>query len=430
MERLEHILKAASCLGEFIAALQIEAAMLGKGRLPPKTAAAAAIGVWCITQFIWGGYTAFSVTAISFNALRFFLASLLFGGGVLYKIASVVVSGAIVLGYSSLLGSLMGQLVRVPLSESWNVPISPLIYGIVLNALVFLLLRTVKPRLQFVESEERIAGICYSCVIVILIILLICFGQTTGQYGWMFLIAIGLFLLVAVFLGVFLRLGLQVLRANRASYFEKIQKERADAFSASYQVQRRLTHEFTNHMDALQIYLENENIEEAKKYIASIMQQVSQGSTVVNTNNPMVDALLSKKYHDAQDAQVMLSFDLCDLKDFPLRQSDLVTVLCNLLDNAISAASMANPPQIFLRVRKLNDEYVVSVRNRVLKDVQIGEKGLPVSTKKEPGHGIGLSNVRDIILRHKGEYTIRCKNQWFSFTFTVPEADCYTDCEK
>ena len=430
MEMIERILMDASCLGEFIAALQIEAAMLGKGKLPPKTAAAAAIGVWCITQFIWGGYTAFSLTAISFNALRFFLASFLFGGGVLYKIASVVISGAVDLGFSSLVGSLTGQLVKVPLSRCWSLPVSPLIYGIILNVLVFLLIRAVKSRLKFVELEERIAGICYSCVIVILIIALIYFGETTGQYGSMFLIASSLFLLVVVFFGVFLRLGLQVLRANRASYFEKIQKERADAFSESYQVQRRLTHEFTNHMDALQIYLEDENIEEAKKYIASIMQQVSQGSAVVNTNNPMVDALLSKKYHDAQDAQVMLSFDLCDLKDFPLRQSDLVTVLCNLLDNAISAASMANPSQIFLRVRKLNDEYVVSVRNRVLKDVQIGEKGLPVSTKKEPGHGIGLSNVRDIILCHKGEYTISCKNQWFSFTFTIPDVDYYTDCEK
>ena len=45
---------------------------------------------------------------------------------------------------------------------------------------------------------------------------------------------------------------------------------------------------------------------------------------------------------------------------------------------------------------------------------------LPASTKQEPGHGVGLANVRSVLVRYGGEYAISCKDRWFCFTFTVP----------
>ena len=38
---------------------------------------------------------------------------------------------------------------------------------------------------------------------------------------------------------------------------------------------------------------------------------------VVNTHNPLLDALLSTEYRDAAKHKVQLSFDLCDLEHFP-----------------------------------------------------------------------------------------------------------------
>lgn len=114
-------------------------------------------------------------------------------------------------------------------------------------------------------------------------------------------------------------------------------------------------------------------------------------------------------------------FDLCDLRDFPLSGVDMVTVLANLLDNAICAAAQAYPPEVYVRVRKTEEEYLLSVRNRVQRDVELPPDGqLPRTTRKEPGHGMGLSNVRDVLLRHGAEYTLSCRDNWFRFTCAVP----------
>ena len=74
-----------------------------------------------------------------------------------------------------------------------------------------------------------------------------------------------------------------------------------------------------------------------------------------------------------------------------------------------------------MRVRKTGEEYLLSVRNRVQRDVELPPDGqLPRTTRKEPGHGMGLSNVRDVLLRHGAEYTLSCRDNWFRFTCAVP----------
>ena len=82
----------------------------------------------------------------------------------------------------------------------------------------------------------------------------------------------------------------------------------------------------------------------------------------MNTHNPLLDALLSKKYEEASRKGVMVYFDLPDLRDMPMGQTDLVIVLSNLLNNAIEAAAQADPPEVYVRMRKSEDEVVLSER--------------------------------------------------------------------
>ena len=408
------------CAGEFLAALQIQAAMLGRGRLPRWAAAVLALGLWMISQLLWGDYEAYSARALIFNAARFFAASLLFGGTVVDKLFSVVLCGIIILGYGNLLGSLGSMVWGIDFSETWSMPFSVLIYGVVLNAVAWMSVRVLKKCRPFVDPRQRLAANLYLCVAAGLNVILTAFGKMADQPGLMLLICIGLALSVTVYLILMALFSTQTLQAGQVQAQMKMEQERADALMESYQTQRRLTHEFTNHMDAVNFYLEQGDVEGARAYLASISQRVAAGTAVVNTNNPLLDALLSKEYRKAVQKGVMLQFDLCDLKWFPLRTADLVTVMCNLLDNAVEAAASASPPQITLRIKQMEGEYLVSVRNRVKRDLVLDAGTLPSSTKAESGHGMGLANVCGVLERCGGTYTISCKDRWFCFTFTLP----------
>lgn len=199
-----------------------------------------------------------------------------------------------------------------------------------------------------------------------------------------------------------------------------LERERAEALMDSYTTQRRLTHEFTNHTDALALLLQQGEYEEAKAYLATVTKTIAANTTIMDTHNPLLDALLSKKYEEASRKGVMLYFDLPDLREIPLDNTDLVMVVSNLLNNAIDAAAKADPPEVYFRMRKTEAELLVSVRNRVQKNLDLPDGQLPRSTKKEPGHGMGLWNVTDVLRKYQGEYTISCREKWFRFTCSVP----------
>lgn len=199
-----------------------------------------------------------------------------------------------------------------------------------------------------------------------------------------------------------------------------LERERAEALMDSYTTQRRLTHEFTNHIEALTLLLQQGEYEEAKAYLATVTKIIAAHTTIMNTHNPLLDALLSKKYEEATCKGVMLYFDLPDLRAIPLEKTDLVMVVSNLLNNAIDAAAQADPPEVYFRMRKTEEELLLSVRNRVREDLDLPDGQLPRSTKKEPGHGIGLWNVTDVLRKYQGEYAISCRDKWFRFTCSVP----------
>ena len=418
----ERLLVALSCGGEFVAALQIEAAILGRGRLPRWAAALLLCLLWVGSQVLWGTYVPYSPWALTFNALRMLAAAFFFGGGLLQKAFSVVVCGVVILGYGNTVGALAAGLNKMPMSEIWRLPQSILLYGVVLNALLYLGIRLLRRWIGAIDPVQKVVGTVYIGLIALLNVILTNFGQDTDQYSYMVLICILLILATLVYFALFTMLSVRSTQASQTEARMKIEQERADALMESYQSQRRLTHEFTNHMGAVGFYLEQGDVEGARAYLASVSKAVAAGTAVVDTHNPLLDAVLSKEYRQAARSGVLLNFDLCDLARFPLQNAELVTLFCNLLDNAIRGAAEADPPQVTLRIKKLDGAFVISVRNRVARDIPLTAGELPASTKAEPGHGMGLANVQSVLERYGGEYVLSCRNRWFCFTGSVPEA--------
>lgn len=214
--------------------------------------------------------------------------------------------------------------------------------------------------------------------------------------------------------------SLPVVQKKDSQYRATLEQERAEALMESYTTQRRLTHEFSNHLEALSLMLQQNDVAGARGYLTSISKTIQMNSAILNTHNPLLDALLSKKYEEAARKGVMMYFDLSDLKDIPLDRTHLVIVVSNLLNNAIEAAAQAAPPEVHVRMKKTEGELVISVRNRVRQNVEIPEGQLPRSTKREPGHGMGLANVCAVLEAHNAEYTLSCRDNWFRFTCAFP----------
>ena len=418
----EALLGHLVCLVQGNAFIMVEWAYLGKGkrRWPVLWAELLCIGQPCLS-FVTG-MPFFNVQTILLNVLYLFVTAQLFGGTMTDKLTACLINGTMCLLTENSLRYIASWMLQCELRQVVTIP-SVLLVMSLANLLVSAGVSFFVGRWRRHSALEPLQALTMSFfpgVVVVLNVLLMLTDNGGMATRTMLVITVGLTIAVMVHLCIVAMFNDQVWKRRSQDFRADLEQQRAEALLDSYTEQRRLTHEFTNHMSALSALLEQGDLRGAKDYVAGVSKTVAAGTAIMNTHNPLLDAILSKKYEEAARRGVSIYFDLCDLKHLPFASTDMVIVLSNLLDNAIRAAAEAQPPEVYVRVRKTEEEYLLSVRNRVKADIPIEDGRLPASTKKERGHGMGLVNVTDILRRYGAEYTVSCREQWFRFTCSLP----------
>lgn len=191
------------------------------------------------------------------------------------------------------------------------------------------------------------------------------------------------------------------------------------AAAESYDTQRSLTHDFDNHLLTVVQLLQSGQCQEALTYAQTVRMNVLGTDVAVSTNNPIADAVLNQKYRKAQELGVQMQFLVSDLSSFPLTTDEMVTVLANLLDNALEACVRDSSTQKrSIRVKLLMESALatLSVQNTSL-PVIISQNGdVSTSKQKQSEHGYGLRNCKKILRRSGFNFAVRYKDGWFQFT--------------
>lgn len=184
------------------------------------------------------------------------------------------------------------------------------------------------------------------------------------------------------------------------------------------QEQRKLTHDFQNHLYTLQELLKNpKHTEEARAYIEQLTEKSEENMQAVYTKNPIIDALLNQKYNVCKREQIPIFFELNDLHTFDMKQETIVVILSNILDNAIEACRKQETGQ-YIKVKFLsyNLETLLSVQNTTNGKNQSHFEQFASTKEDKLLHGYGLKNALQAVEDSGGIGEIACENGIFQFT--------------
>lgn len=419
------------CVSQWAAFLLVDRAYLGKGRVKH-------VGFWSVV--LVAGMLAFSLIfqigfftleTVWYNVGYVLLSTLLFGGTLPQKLTAALINGTMCLLSENTVRYVVSWVTGTSLQVVWQRPgflVTMTLTNLIVGVVVAYFSHQWKDE-RALESPQALVMSFFPGIVVVLNVVLMISVKDEPADSLMVLLTLGLTVAVLLHMYIVQMFNQQMARQQELHVQTALERERAEALMDSYTTQRRLTHEFTNHMTALTALLDQGDLKGAQAYIASVSKTVAAGTTIMDTHNPLLDSILSKKYEEAAKVGVNIYFDLCDLKRMPFDSMDMVIVLSNLLDNATRAAAQALPPEVHVRIRKTPEEYLISVRNRVQEDLLLEEGKLPGTTKKESGHGMGLANVQDVLRKYGAEYTVSCRDRWFRFTCAIPCAvhDMSTD---
>ena len=192
---------------------------------------------------------------------------------------------------------------------------------------------------------------------------------------------------------------------------------------------RAQAHEFANRLHTIAGLMQLGRPEEAMKLIAQtsgVHQELTE-SLLERVGDPVLGALLLAKAAIASERGVELRVsDNTVMTRSALDSEDLITLLGNLIDNALDAAATSDGRWVSVSVTEQDDELVVKVHDSGSGipdgvDGQIFQEGF--STKAGPNgkrRGFGLALVRQVARRNGGDVTV-VNNGGALFMVRIPQ---------
>lgn len=185
-----------------------------------------------------------------------------------------------------------------------------------------------------------------------------------------------------------------------------------------FEIQKARAHEFKNQMLCIQALLQDQEYEQAGKYVNGIMTNFSGERNVIDTNHAVVNAILNAKYAEAVSKQIAFVFRVNDLSKIQIADDDLVTLLANLLTNAIEACEKCQERKVIRFKFTVEDgQVILAVKNTYAQPVVYeGGKIKTSKTVSPEEHGMGIRNIIDVIERYHGAYVIQNNENEFYFS--------------
>ena len=188
-----------------------------------------------------------------------------------------------------------------------------------------------------------------------------------------------------------------------------------------YKQMRGWRHDYRNHIQTMKVLAAKGDIEEIKKYLDKLDDDLSTVDTVIKTGNKMTDAIVNSKISLAKSKHINVKADAHVPVELKISEIDLCIVVGNLFDNAIEASLSLPEEERMIRVYIdiKNTQLYISITN-LTASKKAKKVGGRFTTTKGEGHGFGLVRVDDIIERYKGYISRNSEDGAFTTEIMIP----------
>lgn len=203
----------------------------------------------------------------------------------------------------------------------------------------------------------------------------------------------------------------------------KRQSEMYQAISENFDRQKKRTHEYKNQIDCMEQLLNRKQYAKLEDYVKVVHSKLDKELDAIDTNNIIVNAILNTKYQEADRNGIVVMLRVNDLSGMWIKDEDIVTILSNLLDNAIEACKKCDNGKRILKLKFVNEDGMIKigVKNTFSNPI-VYENGEIKSTKlvQTEEHGVGIKNIIEVIEKYGGSYIIKDDNYEFYFSIIIP----------
>lgn len=233
------------------------------------------------------------------------------------------------------------------------------------------------------------------------------FASSYGMYGYLsflhyFVSVVSILVMAIVFQNIKARqketAGQELMQSQIVDM-----KQHISEVEKLYQDIRLLRHDMGNHMQTIEHLVDKNERREAIRYTARLKQEWQDITLQIKSGNPVTDVILLEKKKRAEDRNIRFECGFYYPEGRGLNAFDISVILNNALDNSLESVN-GTSPYIHILSYCQNNMFMIEVRNSFEGSIALDEDTkLPVSTKKDVGHGLGLANTRRVAQMYLGD---------------------------
>ena len=193
------------------------------------------------------------------------------------------------------------------------------------------------------------------------------------------------------------------------SYYDILEKQNTNL--------RSYAHDARNHLSAIK----NLNTDpEIDSYVSEMIRSLEEYSNVSHSGNRILDVIINKYVTECNIHDIKFTFDVKNNNLTGLEYHDTVTILGNLLDNAIEASLNSKEKSIILETDFRNNYSVIIISNSCDVQPKFDNTRTPVTTKQNKAlHGFGLRSVKKTIKKYDGDFALEYDENKMLFIATI-----------
>ena len=180
-------------------------------------------------------------------------------------------------------------------------------------------------------------------------------------------------------------------------------------------------HDMSNQLIILNHLLEEGKDEEARRQLDELSRFIK-GKVIYSTSgNIIIDGLVNYKLQSVASENIKVETEIVVPKQLNIDIADFVTLLGNLLDNALEALKKVDREQRILTIKIMfsQERLIGRITNTYCGEIYLKDDKILTSKKEKQKHGYGLSNVEKIIKKYNGYMEIDYANWEFRVDFII-----------
>ncbi len=185
---------------------------------------------------------------------------------------------------------------------------------------------------------------------------------------------------------------------QREDYYELLREQNEN--------QRILVHDMKNHLQTIAALNKSGKGAEVQKYIEDLSGRPELTNRIAVTDHELLNLILHRYKADCQKKNIKFFTDIRKGSVNCLEDSEITTIFCNLLDNAMEAAEGCDGAfiDVSAAIKEGTEYLVITIANSCSENpFESDGKTLRPSKKEGKLHGYGLKSVRRVLSKHDGD---------------------------